>query len=78
MKTVFHGLVALFLAVLLSGCNPLTQYTISEQEVNQALQKHNNFEKEGYAKNYLMINGQWQDHVLTALTSKEWTPNRRG
>jgi [ribosomal protein S5]-alanine N-acetyltransferase len=36
------------------------------------------FEKEGYAKNYLMINGEWQDHVLTALTCKEWTPNRRG
>ncbi|GLX78563.1 alanine acetyltransferase [Thalassotalea insulae] len=25
------------------------------------------FEKEGYAQKYLKINGQWQDHVLTAL-----------
>jgi ribosomal-protein-alanine N-acetyltransferase len=24
------------------------------------------FEKEGVAKNYLRIDGQWQDHVLTA------------
>lgn len=30
------------------------------------------FEKEGYAKNYLMINGVWRDHVLTALTYGHW------
>ena len=24
------------------------------------------FEKEGYARDYLKINGQWQDHILTA------------
>lgn len=32
------------------------------------------FEKEGYAKDYLLIDGQWRDHVLTALTTSEWTP----
>ncbi|MFV8766233.1 30S ribosomal protein S5 alanine N-acetyltransferase, partial [Yersinia enterocolitica] len=31
---------------------------------------------EGYAKDYLLIDGQWRDHVLTALTNKEWTPTR--
>ena len=25
------------------------------------------FEKEGFAKKYLFINGKWQDHTLTAL-----------
>ncbi len=25
---------------------------------------------EGYAKKYLLINGQWEDHILTSLTSK--------
>ncbi len=25
------------------------------------------FEKEGYAKDYLLIDGRWQDHILTAL-----------
>ena len=25
------------------------------------------FEQEGYARDYLMINGRWEDHVLTAL-----------
>ena len=29
------------------------------------------FEKEGYAKRYLCINGQWEDHVLTALLNPD-------
>lgn len=32
------------------------------------------FEREGYAKDYLLIDGRWQDHVLTALTNKAWLP----
>lgn len=27
---------------------------------------------EGHAKNYLLINGKWEDHVLTALTNEKW------
>ncbi|KOC87375.1 lipoprotein [Winslowiella iniecta] len=46
MKKIFPGLIVLIFAGLLAGCNQLTQYTISEQEVNQALQKHNNYEKQ--------------------------------
>lgn len=30
------------------------------------------FEKEGLAKDYLLINGQWEDHVLTAWRNPEW------
>ena len=30
------------------------------------------FKKEGYAKDYLLINGQWQDHVLTSLIHPNW------
>ena len=30
------------------------------------------FVVEGYAREYLFINGQWQDHVLTSLTNKAW------
>ncbi|WP_340610293.1 ribosomal protein S5-alanine N-acetyltransferase [Xenorhabdus bharatensis] len=36
------------------------------------LLKKLNFEQEGYAKKYLMIDGVWQDHVLTALTNDNW------
>ncbi|MGL5727678.1 MAG: GNAT family N-acetyltransferase, partial [Plesiomonas sp.] len=28
------------------------------------------FEREGYAKEYLLINGMWQDHIMTALTNR--------
>lgn len=34
------------------------------------------FEREGYAKDYLLIDGKWQDHILTALTYQEWTASR--
>lgn len=35
------------------------------------------FEREGYAKNYLMINGEWQDHILTALINSGWLSPRK-
>lgn len=34
------------------------------------------FEQEGYAKEYLLIDGQWRDHVLMALTHRQWLPAR--
>jgi Protein of unknown function (DUF1439) len=37
---------ALIVSGLVVGCNQLTQYTVSEQEINQALQKRNNFSKD--------------------------------
>ena len=37
---------AFIVSGLLVGCNQLTQYTVSEQEINQALEKHNNFSKD--------------------------------
>lgn len=37
---------ALLISGLLVGCNQLTQYTISEAEINQSLEKHNNFSKD--------------------------------
>lgn len=36
----------LIVSGLLAGCNPLTQYTVSEQEINQALQKRNDFSRD--------------------------------
>jgi ribosomal-protein-alanine N-acetyltransferase len=32
----------------------------------------NGFREEGYAKEYLCIDGRWQDHVLFALLHEEW------
>lgn len=34
------------------------------------------FNIEGYARDYLYINGYWEDHILTSLTNKNWE-NRR-
>ena len=56
---------ALIVSGLLLGCNQLTQYTVSEQEINQALQKHNNFSKD------IGVPGLADAHiVLTNLTSQ--------
>lgn len=32
------------------------------------------FIPEGYARDYLLVHGEWQDHVLTALTNHDWKP----
>jgi ribosomal-protein-alanine N-acetyltransferase len=32
------------------------------------------FTVEGYARDYLYIDGAWRDHVLTSLTNPDWTP----
>lgn len=45
MKKIIFA-AALMLSGVLVGCNQLTQYTISEQEINQALQKRNDFAKD--------------------------------
>lgn len=31
-----------------------------------------NFIVEGHAKNYLLVHGEWQDHILTSLTNDAW------
>lgn len=31
------------------------------------------FVVEGYARDYLYIAGQWQDHIMTALTNPIWS-----
>ncbi len=46
MKKILMGAAALLFAGVLAGCNQLTQYTLSEQEVNDYLQKHNDYQKQ--------------------------------
>jgi len=56
---------ALIVSGLLVGCNQLTQYTVSEQEINQALQKRNKFAKD------IGVPGVADAHiVLTNLASQ--------
>jgi len=37
-----------------------------------ALLRKLGFAPEGYARDYLFLAGEWQDHVLTALTNDKW------
>ncbi|HSI73005.1 MAG TPA: ribosomal protein S5-alanine N-acetyltransferase [Fimbriimonas sp.] len=30
------------------------------------------FQVEGYARDYLLIDGQWEDHVMTSLVNQSW------
>lgn len=63
MKKLLFAAV-LILSGILVGCNQLTQYNISEQEINQALQKRNDFAKD------IGLPGVAQAHiVLSNLTS---------
>ncbi len=39
---------------------------------SEAVLKHMGFEREGFAKDYLLINGKWEDHILTALHNPNW------
>jgi [ribosomal protein S5]-alanine N-acetyltransferase len=36
------------------------------------LLKRLGFTVEGYARDYLLINGSWRDHILTSLTNTKW------
>ncbi|MEA5602238.1 GNAT family N-acetyltransferase [Nostoc sp. UHCC 0252] len=31
---------------------------------------------EGYARDYLLINGKWEDHIMTSLTNTNWQPSK--
>lgn len=43
-------------------------------ERSARLLEHLGFEVEGLAKDYLLINGKWEDHVLRSLLNRDWTP----
>ncbi|MCL9781162.1 ribosomal protein S5-alanine N-acetyltransferase [Vibrio sp. S4M6] len=45
---------------------------LPENERSAAVLKKLGFKKEGYAEKYLLIDGKWQDHVLTSLVNPNW------
>lgn len=46
-------------------------YKVSNVRSARVLEKLG-FEQEGLAREYLYVNGQWADHVLTSLRNPEW------
>jgi len=51
----------------------MANYMPSNERSARLLQKLR-FVIEGHAKKYLLINGQWEDHILTSLTNENWLP----
>ena len=51
----------------------MANYMPSNERSGRLLRKLD-FVIEGTAKNYLRINGRWEDHVLTSLTNPNWLP----
>ncbi len=62
-----------------------TQYVFDELNIHRIMANympHNQrsgnvlkrlgFVVEGYARDYLLINGQWQDHIMTSLINPNW------
>lgn len=45
---------------------------IPHNQRSSRLLKRLGFLVEGYARDYLMIDGQWQDHILTSLINPNW------
>ncbi len=44
---------------------------------SEAVLEASGFQKEGYAKDYLLINGKWEDHNTTALINTGWQDRTR-
>lgn len=76
--------------LMFEALQPAIQYMHQHQRIHRIMANympHNQrsgdllarlgFEKEGYAKDYLLINGCWQDHVLAARNFPQWTANRK-
>ncbi|WP_068318562.1 GNAT family N-acetyltransferase [Polycladidibacter hongkongensis] len=56
------------------GMNRVEASCIPTNTVSLALLRKLGFEEEGYARNYLYIDGKWQDHVLLAKIAGEHAP----
>lgn len=67
------------------GLKAATQYLFQELNFHRIMANympHNrrsgnvlkrlDFVIEGYARDYLLINGQWEDHIMTSLTNSNW------
>lgn len=73
-----RGLMTEFLQACLAfvyeniGLHRVMANYIPTNQRSSALLTKLGFAREGYAKKYLKIDGEWQDHVLTALLQEDW------
>lgn len=47
---------------------------VPENERSAAVLRRLGFEIEGRARDYLLLDGRWRDHVLTSLLNPRWVP----
>ena len=59
------------------GLHRIEAACLPENEASRALLKRCGFNEEGYAREFLRINGRWQDHVLFAILRREWRDAER-
>ena len=54
------------------GLHRLQAAFLPHNTASRRVLEKNGFKEEGYAENYLQIDGKWADHVLFALTRERW------
>ncbi|MEO6179661.1 MAG: GNAT family N-acetyltransferase [Devosia sp.] len=54
------------------GLHRLQAAFLPHNAASRRVLEKNGFREEGYAENYLQIDGRWADHVLFALTRERW------
>ena len=59
------------------GLHRLHAAFLPHNAASRRVLEKNGFREEGYAENYLQIDGKWADHVLFALTRERWDARDR-
>jgi ribosomal-protein-alanine N-acetyltransferase len=59
------------------GLHRLQAAFLPHNQASRRVLEKNGFREEGYAENYLQIDGKWADHVLFALTRERWDARLR-
>lgn len=54
------------------GLHRIIANHMPENKRSEALLRRLGFEREGYAKRFLQIDGKWEDHVLNSLINKNY------
>jgi ribosomal-protein-alanine N-acetyltransferase len=59
------------------GLHRLHAAFLPHNAASRRVLEKNGFREEGYAENYLQIDGKWADHVLFGLTRERWDARDR-
>lgn len=60
------------------GLNRVEAATLPHNAASRRVLVKSGFTEEGYARQYLCIDGRWQDHVLFGITAEDYRAQRRG